>query len=401
MREGDSSLAGLGLGVGNASAGPAAQPPEVASQPLAAIPSDREILLAALRQHASSLGAVILSFRLADLVLRWLGILPVSRTGMVATGFVVGAPWLILPLVLTAAFGQWQDAPIWRWVIIAFFLGVYWAVARELASRQMAESVSTEQCIVDDDELRQFVDLAQRWYRLRWTFLAGLAFAAGSLLALRVLGPEGAMTALPVGTLTVLAMALYVSGELMGTCFAAARLNAYESSCTYCLHWRNPLDSRELRAALRGAREVSVTVGLAVAGFVLAVVLALSLGSPLVVPVAILLTLVSYVALLAASGSAWASIHHIVSSAREGRLAELDRRIAGFGPRLAELTADESGELERLAKLRDMVRDTPTSPGTTKTAERFIGSLLIPTITLLATVAAERYADQLLEKVMP
>ena len=74
---------------------------------------------------------------------------------------------------------------------------------------------------------------------------------------------------------------------------------------------------------------------------------------------------------------------------------------AGPNPRMADLDDAEFAELRRLTELYDMIRDAPTGPRTTQTLARVVGSLVVPTVTFFATVVAEQYTGQLLEKILP
>lgn len=375
----------------------------VLAQPLTASPSARaasnEALVAEIAAYGTSLENAFVDLWLADRVVRWQRTAPTSRRGVVVMMLAIGVPWLLIPLALTAAAGQWAGAPILAWLAVALFRGLLTPIAL-IATRGYEKTLALERTISDEEELRDQLAWLHRWYRLRVSAIVGVVATALGLLTVGWLAPGGLM-AVGIGSAVVLAMLFYDTGQAAFASLVFVAMSPRRSEYTYRLPWYRPLDSEPVRAFLRGQTYDEIVRSVWVTSLIVCAVILLGFGPALVLPATAFITAVGFLTVIGSAVSMRAMVQRIVRRLRGAQLADLQERIDAFGPQLAALSEAELARVKSLAEVHDLIEGSPTRLRVTDTLARVAVSLVIPAIAFVATVIGERYAQQVLDQVLP
>jgi hypothetical protein len=351
----------------------------------------------------------ILFFRLEHLILRRLGLAPLSSGAMALAGLMGGGIRLGLALLVTALVGQWTGIPWGRWAVILVFYWLFDATQplrtqpldvplRPNPRRWLENMTPLLPTIVRESDLQDMTAFLRRWDRLSVAAACGVAVATLMLGAGRLFAPAG-MSELPAGSIVLLVFLLYDFGALMvfGD-FLEWGFTARQARYDHHLFWPSPADSPEVRKAMQmwNVRALAwwITVYL-----VLTLVL-VSWDSPVVVPLAVGFIVVGYFTTIGAAFGNRASIRKIVERARHQQLESLRQRINPFRSRYTELSPSESEQLRHLIDLHNTIRDAPTI-STTHTLFRTAAGLIVPTIVFVITVLGEVSAERIFDAILP
>jgi hypothetical protein len=250
-------------------------------------------------------------------------------------------------------------------------------------------------------DLRRKIAWSRRWVTPWRTLAFGALYALVSLVGVGLLAGARSLVSAPAGSIAMLAIVFYQSGEL--TCFSLNWVFGMRvaSELDYRVYWPSPLDSPWVRPALRAQAQNEFIRGLSVTGYIIIVAVLLSLKSPLLLPATTLLLYTGYAAVFASIVAYRRCLHRIAARAKEARLAELRTRINVFGEQLTELDEAQFGELTRLLKLYDIIDRSPTNLSLFDVVTRLGASLAVPTVTFVITVVAQEYFGRLAGRILP
>jgi hypothetical protein len=234
-----------------------------------------------------------------------------------------------------------------------------------------------------EHDIRQLAGSVRRWYRLPVSALVSAGVALTILLTCVLAAPDG-VRALPVGSVAVLAILLYDFGELAFQNLFAVPFMARVADFDHRLFWASPVDSVEVRGAMRVWATMQFMVGIGVTlSLVLAIVL-VGLDSALVPPLAASVVVWGYVTTLASMVGVRSSVRRIVERIRDRNLAEVQGRIDALGTRFA----DPHAQLDTSSRYW---RHDPGRawPRTSRTLVHAAVALIIPTAMFVVTVFGE------------
>lgn len=348
--------------------------------------------------------------RLEDLIRRRLG-LAARSAASAAVGALTGVGLRLgLVLVVTALTGEWAGIPWSRWTVIIVFYAVFDAtqpwrtqpldVPPRPRVRQILEDwTPLVPTIARESDLTDLVEFTRRWDRLLAAASAGAAVVTLMLGAGWLFTPD-AVSALPAGSLVLLAFLLYDFGALMvfGGLFEwafMARLARYD----HRLFWPSPADSPEIRKAMQMWNVRALTLWITIV--LLLTLVLVPWGSPLLVPLAIGFIVIGYLVTLGAAFGSRGAIRKIVETSRRQRLAVLQNRIDTFESGFADLSPQESDRLQALLSLHNTIRDAPATFTATHTTARAVAGLIVPTIMFIITVFGEVSAERFLDAILP
>jgi hypothetical protein len=191
---------------------PTAHPGEIANQPHVpdVSPEPRMVGCEASEAHAEDirrhLGSdVFLAARLEWLTLHRLGVDPSTSSAQILAGLIGIGLRLLIPLVLTAATGQWAGIRWEAWVLIALLLGLAdaWSLRRHVpmgatggpsrlgARRLLQDLTGLVPRIEHLADLRQLAGFVRRWYNIRASAGVAAAVALTILVACLAVTPMG------------------------------------------------------------------------------------------------------------------------------------------------------------------------------------------------------------------
>lgn len=354
----------------------------------------------------------ILFTRLEDLLRRRLGVAPLSPAAVALTGLVAVGSRLALALLATALVSEWTRIPWGRWAVILGFFGLFDATqpfrtppldvppgAR--VRRWMDDWLALVSAIVRESDVKELAEFVSRWARLPRALAVGGTVAAIMLGACWVFTPT-AMGELPAGSIVLLALLLYEFGVFMpGADLLFLMFMAREARYEHHLFWPSPADSPRVRRAMRMTTFWGFAAGLWVTLYLVLTVTLVSLDSPLVLPLGVGFMVFGYLATIGRTLGLRTSIQKIIERIRDERLRGLQHQIDAFGPRYADLSIQESKQLEHLLRLHDYIRGAPTTPTTTHTLARTAAGLLVPTVVFIVTVFGEVSAERILDAILP
>jgi hypothetical protein len=266
--------------------------------------------------------------------------------------------------------------------------------------RLLADFTALVGTIEREHDVRQLAAFVRRWYRLPVSAVVSAGVALTILLTCILAVPDG-VRALPVGSVAVLALLLYDFGELAFQNLFAVPFMARVADFDHRLFWASPVDSVEVRGAMRVWATMQFMVGIGVTLSLMLAIVVVGLDSALLLPLAASFVLWGYLTTFASMLGVRSSVRRIVERIRDRNLAEVQRRIDALGPRFADLPHEDAQRLEHLITLHNAIRVAPTSPGTSQTLVHAAVALIIPTTMFVVTVFGEVLAERLLEGVLP
>lgn len=363
-------------------------------------------------QRLMASDTTILFSRLEDRLRRRLGIAPLGVGSAVFTLLVGVAIRLAVAILVTALVGEWADIPWGRWSVIIVFFGLFDVAAHFMnrpldmpsspwARRIVEDHTAMLTTIVHESDLDDLAAYARRWNRLWVTVAVGVVVAAMVLLTCWLFTPTE-LSELPAGSIVLLVLLLLEFGDsiVVSSLFSPLFL-AREARYDHHLFWPSPVDSPQVKKALRGGTGVGFITGIWITVFLFLVVVLVSWDSPMVIPVTAGFILLGYLTTVVGTLMRRGSIHRIVEQDRDRWLTALQDRIDAFGPPVADRPARETERLRQLIDYHNMIRDAPTTPTTTRTMMHTAVGLIIPTIMFLITVFGEVYAERFIDTVLP
>lgn len=357
-----------------------------------------------IEQRLVSVSDVFVMARLTSLASRRL---PIDRDvgrGLVFVGIAGALIRLGLPLLAALAFGQLGESPVLRWALIAAILGTLDAGSahRHRASNPaFHDFAALLRTIAHDDDTHDLVLFTRRWYRLRISAAFAASVALFVVLGCAIAAPV-AFSALPFGSIVLLAMLAYEVGETaFFTVGFMTPFLAHEARFDHGLFWLNPVASTPVRRVLDAWARMVGLMGIGSTGYLVLAIFLVSPGSPLLLPVVAAFTIAGYVATIVALIWLRRSISTIAGRILDQGVETLERRISAYAARLDSLVPDESEELARLVLMYQTVRAAPTTPQAWETLGHAARGLLVPTLTFLVAVFSEVYAERLLDRLLP
>lgn len=351
-----------------------------------------------------SLSDVFVMARLATLASRRRPVDLRTGWGPVVVG-VAGALLRVgMPVIAALAFGQLGESPVLRWALVAALLGALDATGthRHRQSNPALQDFSALLwTMTRDEDAHDLLTFTRRWYRLRVsaTFAATVALLVTLSCALTA---PAALSALPVGSVVLLAMLAYEVGEI--AFFMVGFMTPFlarEAQFDHRLFWLNPVESTPIRRVLRGWAAGVGFLGITITGYIVLAVVLVSPGSPLLLPVVAAFTVAGYFGTLIALVGLRRSIRTIAGRIRDESTETLQRHIDAYRGRLDSLAPHESEELERLVAMYQTVRAAPTTPRISETLGHAARAMLVPTLTFALAVSSEVYAERLLDQLLP
>lgn len=348
--------------------------------------------------------------RMEDVVRRWLGLRPMSRSGALLAGVLGVGTRLAVAVIVTILFGQWAAIPWGRWAIILGFYGVYDAMMlvyippfegqrRRTQERWVQEYTALLPRLEREADLRELADYVRRNLRLPIVVATGGTVAFSLLAICWVFAPTG-MSELPAGSIALLAFVLY-DFAVMTVSPSDWGLIRRQAMYDHHLFWASPVDTPEVQRAMRMTTIWGWATGMWVTIYLMLTLVIVSWDSPVVMPLAVGFITLGYLITFAWAVRGRSAIQQIVHRSRIERLAALQDRLEAYEPRLAELPPEEAEQAKHLIELHATVRDAPNAPSAANTLVHASAGLIVPTIAFIITVFGEVSAARILEAILP
>jgi hypothetical protein len=333
-------------------------------------------------------------------LLRRLGIEPRSRPGRLA-GWIVQSLVLLLPaLILAAITGQWADAPLLTWAIVAVAWGAGATAAIPLFRFTSGNLLSWLGLIVDAGDLRRLDEWQRRWYSHRVIAPVSGAAALGMVLLLLVL-IHGSGVQVPAGSLYIgVCLFFWVMQDACPVFMMVFEVHNL-STCRHELYSLSPADSVAVRQSLRGYNELGAVNILFITLITFLLLALLPGGSRLVAPLVISLVFVELVYTALGTLAPRFVIGNIIRSRKEEEMGRLQRWLDDLLPRIRELTEGEYQEMGRLRETQDAIRNSPENLLPLATIFRTVGALLLSVLTILLTAFAREWMAGLVKRFVP
>jgi hypothetical protein len=340
-----------------------------------------------------------LGFAIEFWLLRRMGLEPLSWPGRLAGGTIGFLEVLLPALILTAITGQWADAPLLSWTIVAAAYGGAELVTPPLTRPPISNLLSWLWAIADEADLRRLIAWERRWYSHRVSIPVSGFLTLAMVLPLYVLGLHG--SGVLAGTLYV--GGFIVFGVMQNAClFFMVAPEAHKlSTCKYDLYLLSPADSVVVRKSLRGYNQLGALNVLLFTFLILLLLLLLPAGSGVVAPVVLSLLLLEYVATGVSVVVPRLMIERVIRVNKEEEMEILQARLNDLLPRLEKLTEEEYERMQRLQEAQDAIRDSPENLLPLGAILKTVGALLLSTATILVTAFAEEWIAWLVARFGP
>jgi hypothetical protein len=365
--------------------------------------ADPELLRALAVQYVDYHGNIanfVAPYSLEFWLLRRLGIEPRSRPGRLA-GWIVQSLVLLLPaLILAAITGQWADAPLLTWAIVAVAWGAGATAAIPLFRFTSGNLLSWLGLIVDAGDLRRLDEWQRRWYSHRVIAPVSGAAALGMVLLLLVL-IHGSGVQVPAGSLYIgVCLFFWVMQDACPVFMMVFEVHNL-STCRHEMYSLSPADSVAVRQSLRGYNELGAVNILFITLITFLLLALLPGGSRLVAPLVISLVFVELVYTALGTLAPRFVIGNIIRSRKEEEMGRLQRWLDDLLPRIRELTEGEYQEMGRLRETQDAIRNSPENLLPLATIFRTVGALLLSVLTILLTAFAREWMAGLVKRFVP
>jgi hypothetical protein len=124
-------------------------------------------------------------------------------------------------------------------------------------------------------------------------------------------------------------------------------------------------------------------------------------GSGAVAPIVLALLVVEYLCCGVAVLGPRLIIERLIRARKEEEMEILQRQLNSMLPRVGELSEEEQEEMTQLQETHDAIRDSPENLLPFGAVVKVVGGLLLSTLTVLATVFAERWLAVWVERFVP
>lgn len=339
----------------------------------------------------------ILSWRLTFGLLRKLGLDPTSLRGRVANLVVVTVLLLGVPAAVAAATGEWDDAPLRTWAVVAAIFGVLAALVYGPLRSAIDTFLSLHRLMADAAGLERLIAWDRRWFNVRTSIPVAGAFAGGMLLLL-VSRVDESLAPLDTGTIVVATMLIYEVGEVLFTVVMLGIESRLLDQYDYDLYRLSPIDSVGLQRSIRGSNKLALLVGLVATTIIVGFLILLAEQAALVGEIALALLGLAYLATAFGVVLPRLAMKRIVQAEKERELAPLQERLDELSSRLRELTDREDRELVRLRETHDLIRRSGETVLPLSSIGQLLSSLVIPTITVAFSQAGRELILRLFDR---
>ncbi len=341
-----------------------------------------------------------LAWSLMFRLLRALGIDPLSRMGWWTSVIYIVALFSVVPMLVTAATGQWAIAPVRIWVGAGLVFGFVGSGLYKPFQRAIDGFLCLHRTLVDEAGVRELVAWDRRWFSVRASAMAAALFAAAMLIYLRHIQLDSPGQApLPWGTVIIGTMLLYQVGEIAYVVLMLGLESRLLRQYRYGLFHLAPSDSVALRQSIRGSNQLGLLVGVVSTLVILGFVALLSDRPVLMERVGLVLLVGAYLATGFGVVLPRLAMRSIVEAQKELAMAPLQKRLDALCADLAHLSADQFAELERLKRAHDLIRDSSEAVLPFRTVARVVTSLVLPTLTFSLTRAGGDYLARLVQSI--
>jgi hypothetical protein len=342
-----------------------------------------------------------LCFAIESWLLRRLGLEPLSWPGRLVGGLVWLLMVLVPALILTALTGQWADAALGAWILIAAGFGGIGLFTTPLVRSATRNLLSWLWAIVDEADLRRLSTWEHRWYSHRILVPVSTALTLGLVLWFYLSMLRNSGVPVPAGTLYVGAFIVFMVMQNASTMVLVAAEAYNLSTCRYELYRLSPADSVVVRRSVHGYNQLGALNVMMTTFMILLFLLLLPGGSRLVGPVVVSLLLLEYACTAVGTLVPRLFLGRIIRLKREEEMENLQVRLNSLLPRVGRLTGEEHEELTQLLETHDAIRDSPDTLLPLGAILQMAGALLLSTVTILATVFAEEWLGALAKRFVP
>jgi hypothetical protein len=334
-------------------------------------------------------------------LVRRLGLEPLTVPGRLVAWTFHFLTVLVPAVALSAITGDGSGAALASWIIVAAVWGGIWTMAPLLYERAIPNHLSWLSAIAEEKDLRRVMMWCDRWYKLRVVVPVAVALTLGTVILFCLLAVRGSAVPVPAGSLYAGAYLVFM---LMQTAYALCMMTgeAYNmTTCSYELYRLSPADSVVVRRSLQGYNQLAALNVLAATVGALSVVFLLPAGSGLIWPVLLFLLLVLYLSTAAGSIVPRVVLGRIIYHAKEAEMEVLQAQLDELVPRVRELSEEEYGEMTRLQKTHDTIRDSPENLLPLGAILRTVGALFLSTAAILITAFAQEWIAEWAKRLAP
>jgi len=345
-------------------------------------------------ERHSGMENYVLSWKIAFSIIGKLGLDPRSPAGRLANLVLV---WLLLfciPVAIAIATGDWQDAPLRTWALVAAIFGVLGAVIYAPLRSAIGDFLALHRLMADIRGLERLVAWERRWFNVRISLPVASAFAA-LMLALLLARVDQSRAPLHAGTIVVAAMLIYEVGEVLFTVIMLGVESRLLDRYDYDLYRLSPIDSVGMQRSIRGSNRLGLLVGLVATTIIVGFLVLLADQAALVGQIALALLGLAYVATAVGVLLPRLAMKRIVRAEKERELSPLQERLDDLAGRLSRLDEREEKELVRLRDTHDLIRRSSESVLPLSSVGQLLSSLIIPTITVALSQAGREFIARL------
>ncbi|HTE50222.1 MAG TPA: hypothetical protein VK698_05065 [Kofleriaceae bacterium] len=347
-------------------------------------------LAAAYTERHAGMESYVLSWRLAFLLLRKLGLDPAGARGRIANLALIAILLFGVPAAVAAATDQWHLAPLRTWAMVALLFGVLGAVIYGPLRAAIEEFLSLHRLMAEVAGLERLVAWDRRWFSLRVSIPATALFAT-AMFALLIGRMDDAWSPIDNGTLVVAAMLLYEVGEVLFTVVMLGVESRLLDRYDYDLYRLSPIDSIGVQRSIRGSNRLGLLVGLVATTIIVGFLMLFADQAALVGEIALSLLAMAYIATAMGVILPRLAMKRIVRGEKERELGPLQHRLDELTGRLGNLSEREDKELVRLRETHDLIRRSGESVLPLSSIGQLLSSLIIPTLTVALSQAGREF----------
>jgi hypothetical protein len=337
----------------------------------------------------------VLSWKIAFAIIRWLGLDPRSPAGRLANLVFVAVLLFAVPVAVSAAAGDLDDAPLRMWAMVAALFGVLGAIIYGPLRAAIHDFLALHRLMAEVAGLEHLVAWERRWFNVRVSLPVSAAFATAMLALL--LARVDQVAPLHLGTIVVAGMLIYEVGEVLFTVIMLGIESRLLDRYDYDVYRLSPIESVGIQRSIRGSSRLGLLVGLVATTIIVGFMLLLADQAALVGEIALALLGLAYVATGFGVLLPRLAMKRIVQAEKERELAPLQERLDELAGRLRTLTDAEEKELVRLRDTHNMIVRSGDSVLPAESVIKLLSSLIIPTITVALSQAGREFIVRLLK----
>lgn len=324
---------------------------------------------------------------------------PQSRLGKSVIFILFVLVFFGLPLTLTAIMGQWDQASLKTWAVIAVVFGLVVGISYDTYYKIGLNVCSIGHTVINEKFFYSQIRWDRYWFNLRIAGTVGAITSVSMLISLLYMNRQTPATVIPWGTFLVICFLAYQIGEIacnnLLMCFEARNFSKVDHS----LFRFNPIDTDSIQSSLVGYNQFAIMTSLVMTIFIVCSAILLPNSTYLTNPVWLSIIFFVYSIVILAVIVPRYFVQQIIRKAKHRQLTPIRQKLNNMFDRLMQLSDEEYNEMLRLNDIQDSISKAPDSSLSFSTIGRIFGTLILPTISFILAVLGEAYISTLLQRV--